>query len=214
MRITSFHLTASVALAYFVIAPINSHAEEEDNGAAIYQRTCIACHGEKGEGNPELKSPPIAGLPPWYVSLQLERFRADHRGNHPKDIPGQQMAAIAKTLVVEDIPALSQHVSGMKRIPTPPSDDGDPKNGKTLFLENCAECHRFNASGEEAFRSPPLAFFPAWYLRDQFGKFQNGRRGADAKDEDGSKMKTIACSGVTDADLTDILAYITGLDQE
>lgn len=124
------------------------------------------------------------------------------------------MAAIAKALVAEEIPALSQHVSGMKLIPTTPSDDGDSKNGKTLFLENCAECHRFNASGEEAFRSPPLAYFPAWYLRDQFVKFQTGQRGADEKDEDGAKMKTIACSGVTDADLTDIIAYITRLDQE
>jgi cytochrome c553 len=207
-------LRATALLLLAVASPEFCHAEEKENGAAIYQRTCVACHGEKGAGNLLLKSPPIAGLPEWYVTLQLGRFRDGHRGSHPEDIPGQQMAAIAKILKAEDIATLSLHVSGMQPIPPEPSDAGDREKGKVFFIENCAECHRFNATGEQAFRSPPLASFPAWYLRDQFGKFQNGQRGADEKDEDGTKMKIIACGGVTESDISDIIAYITSLAQE
>ncbi|MEP2774476.1 MAG: c-type cytochrome [Luteolibacter sp.] len=192
---------------------VSAVCRAEDHAAEIYHQSCTACHGEKGAGNPELKSPPIAGLAEWYVTLQLKRFHSGLRGAHPEDIPGQQMAAIAKTLKPEEIPQLALHISKMVAIAPEVFADANAKRGKVLYLEHCAACHRFNASGEIAFRSPPLSGFPAWYLRDQFGKFKSGQRGADAKDEDGTKMKTIA-AGMTDSDLSDIIAHITGLATE
>ena len=195
----------------FSLAIVLPAQAEEDVGAAIYTQVCTACHGENGSGNIELKSPPIAGLPRWYIGLQLERFRKGLRGAHPEDASGIQMAAIAKTLEPDSIAAVASHISEMEQVPTEPVEDADPDRGKQLYLERCASCHRFNASGEQVFRSPPLKAFPAWYLENQFKKFVNGQRGAVPKDADGDKMRIIAATKMPEADLRDIIGFITDL---
>lgn len=183
-------------------------AAETPSANAIYARTCAACHGENGEGNRDLKSPPIAGLPRWYLALQLDRYRTGIRGTHPEDPFGAQMAAIAKTLEKTEAEVLATHLSDLPRTAIIAPEKGNASRGKTIFLENCAECHRFNASGELTFHSAPLVAFPAWYLRLQFEKFRSGARGFDPKDIEGSKMKVVASITENTANLTDILAYI------
>ncbi len=187
---------------------------EEDVGAATYTQVCTVCHGENGGGNIELKSPPIAGLPRWYIGLQLERFRKGLRGAHPEDVSGMQMAAIARTLEPDIIAAVASHVSEMEQVPTEPVEDADLDHGKELYIERCASCHRFNASGEQVFRSPPLKAFPAWYLKSQFEKFENGQRGTVPKDADGEKMRIIAATEMPEGGLRDIVAYITEMAAE
>jgi len=157
-----------------------------------------------------LKSPPIAGLPQWYIILQLQRFQKGLRGAHPADATGIQMAAIAKTLKPESLAAVSLFVSGMEKVSPEPAHGVDPERGKALYLERCAPCHRFNASGEQVFRSPPLNAFPAWYLRSQFQKFVNGQRGAIPNDADGEKMRIIATPKMSDEDLDNIIGFIGG----
>ena len=44
-----------------------------DSGKTSYA-TCIACHGEQGEGNKALNSPKIAGLQDWYIARQIRQF--------------------------------------------------------------------------------------------------------------------------------------------
>ncbi len=188
-----------------------SATAEEKPAATIYLQLCTACHGENGSGNPALKSPPIAGLPRWYVTLQLERFRNGLRGAHPEDSTGMQMAAIAKNLAPEAVTTVALHVSEMEHIPPQPLEKTDTQRGKQLYLERCASCHRFNATGEMVFRSPPLNAFPAWYLQSQFQKFTNGQRGAIPNDADGEKMRIAAATKAPEADLRDIIGFITTL---
>ncbi len=187
---------------------------EEKTGAEIYAQVCTACHGEDGSGNIELGSPPIAGLPRWYVAHQLERFRKGLRGAHPEDTAGMRMAAIAKSLRPESVEAIAEHVSGMEKILPEKVEEADAERGKQLYLERCASCHRFNASGEQVFRTPPLRAFPAWYLQSQFGKFANGQRGAAPNDADGDKMRIIAATNFPAADLRDIFGFIADVAAE
>lgn len=77
-------------------APGNLH-----NGNNLYQGKCGACHGGKAEGNPALKAPRLAGLDAAYLKRQFAHFRDGLRGADPKDIPGRQMAMMAKTLPTE-----------------------------------------------------------------------------------------------------------------
>lgn len=65
-------------------------------GRIPYRDLCAPCHGPKGEGIVDLKSPRLTGLNDWYVFLQLKKFKAGQRGAHPDDLPGQQMRAIAE----------------------------------------------------------------------------------------------------------------------
>ena len=69
-------------------------------GHDLYQ-TCIACHGNRGQGNPHLKSPSLRALPDWYLVMQLQKFKSGWRGTHAKDVHGQQMRTMSMHLADE-----------------------------------------------------------------------------------------------------------------
>jgi cytochrome c553 len=71
------------------------------NGNNLYHGKCGACHGGAAEGNVALKSPRLAGLDAAYIKLQFAHFRDGVRGTDPQDVPGRQMALMAKTLPTE-----------------------------------------------------------------------------------------------------------------
>jgi cytochrome c oxidase subunit II len=66
-------------------------------GKALYV-ACAACHGANGLGNPDLKSPAIAGQADWYVVSQLEKFKGGIRGYHADDVEGKQMVPMMALL--------------------------------------------------------------------------------------------------------------------
>jgi len=71
------------------------------NGNNLYHGKCGACHGGKAEGIPALNSPRLAGLDSSYMKRQFAHFRDGVRGTDKKDLPGRQMAMMAKTLANE-----------------------------------------------------------------------------------------------------------------
>ncbi len=89
------------------------------------------------------------------------------------------------------------------------------QDGLRLFQERCMKCHRYNASGEMAFGSPPLIGRQGWYLEDQLRKFKSGKRGAVKGDENGVKMVQITNFFVEDDQmLRDVVAYIMTLNPD
>lgn len=188
-----------------------SAQETATAGAVLFRNVCAQCHGGKGEGNHQLQAPAIAGLPAWYVTQQLENFRAGRRGSHPQDLAGQMMRSISLALdeaksadtaaLVATLP-LSRPVATLK---------ADSTAGARLYAERCAECHRFNGAGELAFGAAPLAGLPDWYLLAQLEKFKNGQRGAAPKDVNGQKMVLAASYIEDDAMLKSLAAYLVTL---
>jgi len=73
---------------------------DAEKGKALYAATCTACHGPEGKGNPDpnIKAPPIATLPDWFIVNQLEKFKSGVRGAHSKDKEGAQMRPMAQAL--------------------------------------------------------------------------------------------------------------------
>ena len=118
------------------------------------------------------------------------------------------MAAIAKSLSPESSTAVAQFVSEMEKLPPKKGHDHDTERGQELYAERCALCHRFNTSGEQVFRSPPLNAFPDWYIKFQFEKFVTGQRGAVPNDADGEKMRIVAATKMPEAELDEIIAFI------
>lgn len=59
-------------------------------GAALFV-VCVVCHGENGEGNRDLHSPPIFQLDDWYLLAQLQNFKSGARGAHSGDVWGTTM---------------------------------------------------------------------------------------------------------------------------
>ncbi|MBL8919234.1 MAG: c-type cytochrome [Myxococcaceae bacterium] len=84
-------------------------------GAAAYA-TCLACHGDKGQGNQALNAPPLAGQYDWYLVNQLKKFKAGVRGANPADITGGQMRPMSMTLADEQaMKNVVAHISTFSR---------------------------------------------------------------------------------------------------
>lgn len=183
-------------------------------GAQLFEQTCAVCHGLKGEGKEELRTPSIAHQPAYYVLNQLASFRQDRRGTHSADPQGILMAAIAKALRPEQIQSVAAHIEAMPLVvPLQLTVEGaDIKEGKWLFEMRCMECHRFNGSGELAFGSPPLYGLQGWYLSTQLTHFKSGRRGAAKGDVNGAKMVFTSSFIENDQMLKDLVGYILSLN--
>jgi len=172
---------------------------------------CESCHGVQAQGNAGLGAPAIAGLPDWYVTRQLENFRAGRRGAAPDDTRGQQMRAMAQTL--ESPEAVADVVAYLKTLaPTSPAPtiQGDAAHGKTLF-SSCITCHGDRAQGNEGTQGPPLRYSDDWYLVRQLENFTAGRRGTDQADNFGGQMRAMTFSLRDDASRRDVISYIATL---
>ncbi|WP_065257342.1 c-type cytochrome [Pseudomonas bananamidigenes] len=75
---------------------------DEPHGQALYQATCSACHGPKGEGFAHLKTPNLGILDSAYIERQLEHFAQGLRGgeNHADEL-GIWMRGIALQIANE-----------------------------------------------------------------------------------------------------------------
>jgi len=190
-------------------------ASTETSGPVLYKTICFQCHGMNGEGNELIKAPSIAGRPAWYVERQLENFRDGRRGTDKQDVQGLLMAAVAKVLRPEQGAAVSQVIAKMNFV-TPKAPlalhNANLEEGQMLFMERCAECHRFNGSGEMTFGSPPLVGLQDWYLLAQLGKFKSGWRGADPTDPNGVKMQLSSQFIESEQAKHDVVAFILSLN--
>lgn len=83
-------------------------------GKSIYA-TCIACHGQNGEGLQATNSPRLAGLHDWYLIRQLQYFKAGIRGD-PKDKFAMEMRVKAKIGISgeKDIKDLAAYLSSIE----------------------------------------------------------------------------------------------------
>ncbi len=70
-------------------------------------RTCVACHGDHGEGNSALRSPNLVILHPSYISRQLVSYQHGYRAGSSDAIA---MQAIARGLTKQDIQLLSDYL--------------------------------------------------------------------------------------------------------
>lgn len=192
----------SVLLVLCLAGPLAGQEPE-----SVFTAVCAKCHGASAEGNAQIMAPSLAGLPHWYGSLQLNKFRDGVRGKHHADLTGAQMQAIAATLTPELVTAIASHLETLQPVPilTPPG--ADPRRGGELYDEICAKCHRFNGQGERAFRSAPLTTLSGWYLAASLRKFREGVRGSHGADLEGPKMREIAVR-LGDREINDLVAYI------
>lgn len=178
------------------------------SGAENYE-LCTQCHGPDGRGNRAANAPSIAGLPAWYVTAQLQKYRAGHRGTHPDDVGGLQMRPIARALASEaDVEAISQHVARLPTGSAPTTLAGaDAARGETLYGA-CVACHGAGGEGNEALKAPPLRGQADWYLATQLMHFRRGMRGTHAEDVSGAMMRPMAGALPDDQATRDLAVFL------
>ena len=96
-------------------------------------------------------------------------------------------------------------------ISLPASAAGNADVGKQLYAL-CAACHGPNAEGMSALNAPANAGQDPWYMTRQLKNFKAGIRGAHPDDTFGAQMRPMAMVLATDAQIADVVAYITSLE--
>lgn len=180
--------------------------------------TCVACHGQNGEGLQTTSSPRLSGLRASYLVRQLQIFGSGVRGGNPKDTLGLQMSAMAKVLpddqAVEDVAA---YIATLKSDnPSRTETTGDPRRGSEEYLQ-CTSCHGSSGQGFKGrkgstpiYDSPRLAGQHDWYIIRQLVNFRDGIRG-QAEDKPGNYMASRAKPLRDDQTIKDIAAYLSTL---
>jgi cytochrome c553 len=182
-------------------------------GKTLYG-TCFACHGKDAEGSKMFKAPRLAGQEPWYIKLQLKKFKDRVRGAHPQDVGGMQMAPMAQLLYNDT--AVDDAIAYMATLKAPkPADrgEGNAEAGKEVF-QVCVACHGAQAEGNKSQKAPKLTGQHAWYLSKQISNFKEGVRGMHAADAEGKLMGPIAQLLADDEAIDNVIAYIQSLSEE
>jgi len=171
--------------------------------------TCASCHGNKGEGNPTLNAPAIAGQDAAYLVRQLQNFRSGRRGAHKSDALGAQMRILAKAIGDDAAVAkIASYVASLPKTVSAKPARGELHNGNNLYQGKCSACHGVRAEGIPALNAPRLVGLDATYLKRQFAHFRDAVRGTDKKDIPGRQMAMMSKTIPTERDLDDVIAFI------
>jgi cytochrome c553 len=177
--------------------------------------TCVPCHGRAGLGDAAIGAPEIAGLPAWYVTAQLTKFKGSLRGAHPDDDAGQRMRPMARALYREgDVESVAGYVATLRPVkPHPTLQGGDAQAGAGRYTSICVTCHGAAAEGNEALGAPPLNHQADWYMYAQLGKFKGGLRGTHPDDVSGAQMAAMSQTLEDSTAMKDVIAYIRTLQK-
>jgi cytochrome c553 len=179
----------------------------------LFKQICARCHGEKATGNDVVDSPAIAGQRAEYLKRQLVNFSSGKRGANPEDKVGGQMIEMAKLLKTDEQQTnMANYLSSLSPAQATPSE-GDAANG-FKYYQACGSCHGAKAQGNEALHTPRLAGLSADYLKRQHQNFIIGFRGSHKDDLYGRQMAMMAGTMTDEKILTDVIAYITSLNDE
>lgn len=213
--ISSFFTLGFLSLIFNSAMAFSEAQGDAENGKNLYQ-TCVACHGDKGQGNDAMQAPSLAGQYTWYLSMQLDNYNAGKRGTQAGDTAGMQMVPMAKLVADEKAKAdvLAYIATFEVEAAAKPELDADTlRNGNRQYTSQCAACHGNNAKGNEALKSPNLTTLSEDYLTRQLQNYKAGIRGYHQDDKYGRQMRMMANTISNDKNLKDIVSFIQTLDK-
>lgn len=210
---------ATAALALLVSACKPTPPPIAESGPRLYE-TCAACHGEQGQGNELAGAPALAGLEPWYVKAQLNKFQQGIRGTHPDDVEGLRMRPMALSLErdtelhPELVDAVVDYIATLPPAdPEPSLEGGRAEKGQALYAP-CTACHGPDGKGNKAQNAPALVHSNDWYMLTQLKKLKTGVRGSNPKDVTGQQMVPMAGTLADEQAMKDVIAYIETLSSK
>jgi cytochrome c oxidase subunit 2 len=174
--------------------------------------TCVACHGEQGQGNAALGAPNLAGQHSVYLAQQMRGFKTGSRGYDPKDTYGAQMRAIVANLDEAEIDRLAMHYARLEPPRSQVVVGEQAARGRDIYQGTCASCHGPEGEGFAYLKAPNLRILDASYLDRQLVNYVQGVRGSGGHaDQLGLWMRGISLQISGDADRKAIIDYIVSL---
>lgn len=216
-------MRAALLAACLCLPAMPAPAQDLANGREIFA-ICAGCHGKYGQGGKNGEYPRLAGQRAGYVEEQLHAFRSRKRLNipmlpytQPRELPDEDIADVAAYIATMRLPArpppgTSDEDIILRRVPlesflTVERLAGDVPRGRALYDAECMNCHARDGKGRSNF--PLLVGQYPSYLKRQIDIYRAGGR---PHDEDGAGKGVLM--PLSDADLRDILAYLTWLQDQ
>ena len=97
-------------------------------GRAHYATRCASCPGTKGEGKPEIQSPPVNVQEDWFLLDQLRKYANGQRTVHPSDAGGVMMKAAAAALSPDDLRSVVAYIAKDLTVTPPLQKVAPPKH--------------------------------------------------------------------------------------
>lgn len=207
-------------LIVLCLPPLVAAAQDLENAREIHE-TCAGCHGKHAQGGKGGEYPRLAGQRASYIEEQLHAFRTRKRINFPM-VPYTAERVLPDASIVD----IAAYLSSIRLHSKPPSFmgaadavsrreeldkvlrieriDGDITQGQGIYNAECAACHAKNGRGRSNF--PMLVGQYPRYLKKQLDAYRRGDRPHD----ESAPAKGVL-TPLTDADLQNILAYLTTL---
>ena len=185
----------AAALALLALSPVCARAR--DGAAQLYATYCSSCHGLRGEGSSV--APSLIGTPSVMVHFMLDTGRMPAPLSDANDIPRMPRFTYAQ------IAGIVRYVGALSPRPVtsalPVIELGDLRHGRTLFAENCAQCHGAAADGDSV-GADNVA--PSLMAATSFQVAEAARAGPGIMPRFGTDV-------LSDRDLDDIVRYINYL---
>ena len=182
--------TALGALVFCAGFTAAAHAAPSGD-QVVAQKGCAACHGAKGEGNPQAGFPRLAGQSAAYIEAQLKAFASGERANAIMQGPAKSLSPDEMRAVAEYYASLKEPAAAAGGVDKKVLGEGHEIVVNGLWQKNipsCESCHGPGARGLEPF--PALAGQGAKYIEAQLKAWQDGKRPGGI----GNLMKHVADS--------------------
>jgi cytochrome c553 len=177
---------------------------------------CTQCHATDGGGDIATLAPAIAGMPAWYVEMQLKNFKSGLRGLHQDDTGGLRMYPMSLWLRDEaDQKDVAAYVANLTPVDTARELEhtGDAAKGQGFFAV-CSACHGADGTGNPQMGAPPLVGLSDWYLYSSIQKYKSGIRGNKPEDPYGAAMTGMVATLPDDVAVRDVIAHIQALEKK
>lgn len=169
-------------------------------GKALFDTSCITCHGLNAQGVPG-RGPSLIGVGSAAVEFQVSTGRMPAARQEAQDEAKQP---VFDSTQAQQIGAYIESLGGGPRVPDTLPTGGNASSGGDLFRVNCSSCHSFGAGGGAL----------------SSGKFAPTLSNADpriiyaAMLSGPQNMPVFGDNQLTPQEKTDIIAYIQSLNTE
>jgi cytochrome c553 len=175
------------------------------HGQALFDDTCIACHGPDGGGQPNGRVPAIAAQSSQFLIRQL----VDYRHGRRLDPRMEHSTGRHRLVDAQDIADVAAYVSQLP--PTRAADVGAGNHlpeAKSMYERACVPCHGDSAAGDASSAVPRLAGQHFGYLVRQMHNATAGRGGQRRMFP---REHAMLLQRFDDAELIDLADYLSRL---
>ena len=193
-----------------VEAELNSALRDRPDllhGQALFDDTCIACHGPDGGGQPNGSVPAIAAQPSRFIIRQL----VDYRHGRRPDLRMEHSTGRHRLVNAQDIADVAAYVSQLA--PTQAADVGAGNHlleAQSMYERACVPCHGDSATGDAGSAVPRLAGQHFDYLMRQM---RNAAADRGGQRPTFPREHAMLLQRFDDADLIDLADYLSRLGQ-